>query len=299
MKKKTSIALQSYLMLLLPIIGFCAFSVYPIIWTFKWSLYSYSGIPSKAIFIGFENFKNILTTDFTYWKMWINTLIFAICKIPFEMIIAMFTALLLSKKLKAKGLFRSIYFLPNVISIAVIGLIFSNMFSPFGFINTSLVKMGLISEGFDWYSTKASAITVLVIASIWNTFGVNVMYFMAALSNVSEDVYEAATVDGAGRITTFFKITLPLIAPVMQTILLLSLIGTLGVNELILVLTGGAPGGETFSVMSYVTRKFVPGFATDTVLPLGYGCAMSLLTTIILTAIAIAYNKFSEKMKNI
>ena len=297
--RKTKIAIQCYLMLLLPIIGFCVFTIYPVAWTFRWSLYSYSGIPSQARFIGFDNFKTILTEDFTYWKMWLNTLIYGIYKIPIEMIIAMLAALFLNKKIKGKGGFRAIYFLPNVISVAIIGLIFSNMFSPFGIVNSMLEKMGIIAEPINWFSTKARAMSVLVIASIWNTFGINVMYFLAALSNVSEDIYEAAEIDGAGKITTFFKITIPLITPVMQTIFLLSLIGTLGVNDIILVLTGGAPGGETFSVMSYVTRKFVPGFATDTVLPLGYGCAMSLMTTIILTSVALIYNKLSSRLKNI
>lgn len=291
---------QCYLMLILPIIGFVVFTTYPILWTFRFSLYAYTGVPSQTRYIGMENFIKMFCEDFTYWKTWGNTLLYALCKIPFEIAVSMVLALILkNKSIKGSNFFRTMYYLPVVISSVIIGLIFSNLFSYFGAINTLLMRFGLIKENIDWFSTKGSAYAVLVISGIWNTFGTNVMYIFAALTNVSEDVYEAADLDGAGRFTKFFRITLPLIAPVFQTILLLSLVGTLSINEFILVLTGGGPGGKTFTVMSYLTQKFLPGFTTDAIPQLGYGCAMSVLTTIIFAVVAIVYNKFTAKMKEL
>lgn len=291
-------AFWCYIMIALPTIGFFVFQIYPILWTFKWSFFSYYGAESTARFIGLDNFKTFFTQDFTYWKAWGNTLLFAIAKIPAEMIISMLVALALNKQLKGSGFFRSMYFLPTIISVAIVGLILSNMFSYNGFINHILIKLGFIEENIDWFADKTHAMTMIVAGSIWSTFGTNVLYILAALSNVPEELYESARVDGAGSIRQFFSITLPLILPTFQVILLLSIVGTLSINEYIIVLTNGGPYGATHSVMSYLYTKFVPGFAEGSV-QLGYGCALSLVTTIIFAVVAIVYNKLSEKMKTI
>lgn len=234
-----------YLMLAIPVIGFLVLQVYPILWTFKWSFFSYYGVDQTARFIGLDNFKTFFTQDFTYWKAWGNTLLFAVIKMPIELSLAMLIALILNKKLRGTGLFQAIYFLPHIISTAIIGLILSSMFSYSGIINNMLVKIGLISENIDWFATKGSAVVMIVAGSIWSTFGVNVMYLLAALATVPEDVYESASIDGASSARKFFSITLPLIAPVFQTILLLSLLGSL-----MFIKTGGITIYATFKVLS-------------------------------------------------
>jgi len=301
-KKKKFIGSEAfwcYLMIAIPVIGFVVLHVYPIFWTFKWSFFSYYGVESTAKFIGLDNFKTFFTQDFTYWKAWGNTLIFALIKMPVEITFAMLLALALNKKMKGAGMFRAMYFLPNIISVAIVGLILSNMFSYNGIINNLFVKSGLLNENIDWFADKWHAFAMIIIGSVWSTFGVNVMYLLAALATVPEELYESAEIDGASKMRRFFSITLPLIAPVFQTILLLSLIGSLSVNEYIIVLTNGGPHGQTNTVMSYLYTKFVPGFADSANPQLGYGCAMSLVTTIIVACIAIFYNKFSNKMKNL
>lgn len=298
-KRKSNIALQCYVMIALPLLGFIVFSVYPILWSFRWSMFSYNGAASTARFIGLENFVTLFTTDPTYWRMWGNTLLFAFCKMPLEIILAMSIALLLNQRFKLTGFFRSVFYLPSVVSVAIIGLIFSNMFNHYGIINAFLLKLGVITENIDWFSYTHTAFATIVIASVWNTFGINVMYLLAALSNVPNEIYESVTIDGASRARKFFSVTLPMIAPVFRTILLLSLIGTLGANDIVLTLTSGSPGGTTNTVMSYVTKRFVPGFTEDAKPALGYGCSMSIMTTIILSTIAIAYNKFSKKMNQL
>ena len=289
--------LQAYLMLSPQIIGFLLFSIYPLMWAIRLSWYFYNGIDAQTRFTGWENFIKLFA-DETYWKALGNTFLFFVMKFPLEIPLALFLAILLSKKLKGVGFFRTMYYMPHVISVAITALVFSNMFSYFGFINGWLQKINLIDIPVEWFGSKLLSMLVLVLADTWRSFGVNVMYFMAAIQNVPQDVYEAAKIDGAGKFTTFFRITLPLIAPVMQVILMLSIIGTLGTNELVLVLTNGAPGGTTHTVKSYIFQNYAPGMA-DMNVNIGYGCAMSLVTGLILAGITMTYMKISEKMKNI
>lgn len=287
-----------YLFLACPIIGFLVFSVYPILWTFRWAFYSYHGVKSKAAFVGLRNFIALFTTDLTYWKTWLTTIEFALLKVPAELVLAMILALILSRNIKGKGFFRSAYYLPCVLSVAIIGVIMSNLFGYFGIINYFLIKLGIIKEGIDWFATKGSSMAVLVIGSIWNTFGTNVLYLMAALSNVPKELYESAAIDGANRRQSFFKITLPMIMPVFKTILLLAVIGTLGTNEYVLVVCNAAPAGKTNTVMSYMTQQFVPGFAgLDP--SIGYGCAMGVITSILFMVIAFAQNKLNNKLDSL
>ena len=288
---------QCYLLLAPEIIGILVFTLYPILWAAQKSWFYYTGVDALQRFVGWENFIGVFK-DPQYWSTWLTTLKFMFYKLPIELPLAMIIALVLNQKLKGSGFFRSMYFMPNVISIAIIGLIFSNMFDYFGFINSWLMKFGIIESEISWMSSTGGAMTVLIIGAIWNTFGINVMYFIAALSNVPEEMYEAAKLEGAGNFTTFFKITLPMMAPVMQTIILLALNGSLHTSDYILVTTNGAPGGTTFTVMSYIVNQFVPGFAANDV-NLGYGCAMSLVTSVFMCLFAVAYMKLSKRMENV
>lgn len=281
-----------YVMLLPAIIGFCVFTIIPMLWAISLAWTHYDMISMR--FVGWENFK-ILFNDTSYWKALGNTFMYALMKMPVELSLALLMALLLNRKLKCKGLFRGIYYLPQVISTALIALTFSNLFSHFGVINSVMQEVGIISKPIDWFDNKFTAMVVIVLADIWKSFGVNVLYFIAALANVPEDVYEAARIDGASNIQCFFKITIPMIAPVLQIVLMLSLIGTLHINEMILVMTNGGPGGSTYSVYSYIFQNYAPGLTAGSV-NVGYGCAMSIVTGIILAMITGAYMKYSAKL---
>lgn len=288
-----------YLMLALPIIGFCVFTVYPIIYCARWSFYTYSGIKSQAVFVGLRNYISIMTTDLTYWKTWLTTIEFALLKVPVELSLALMLALVLKKGMKGAGFFRAVYYMPNVISVAIIGVIMSNLFGYFGIVNYALEKIGVIADGYDWFASKGSALVVLALGSVWNTMGVNVMYFISALANIPDDVYESAAIDGASGAQVFFKITLPLLMTVGRVVLLLSINGTLHVAEYILTVCNAAPAGATNTVMSYMMKQFTPGFAESANPPIGYGCAMGFINTFIYSAIGIGYNKLSAKFDQV
>lgn len=295
-------AAQCYAMIATQIIGFLTLSIYPIIWTFRWCTFFYDRVPSNTRFVGLQNFITLFTKDPSYWRGWITTFEFSLLKIPIEIPLALFLAVLLARKgLKGRGFYRAMYYMPVVISAAIVGLIFSSIFDSRGIINAWLVNLGFIEKMTDigWFGKRATALGVLVGSSIWHTFGTNVIYFVAALSNVDESLYESATLDGANKWQSFWHITLPGIAPVLQTILMLSIIGTLGTNDFVLMMTNGAPGGQTHTVMSYMTSKYTPGFADTTTPNIGYGSAASIVTAIIFASISIAYNKLSGKMNTV
>ncbi len=297
-RRKKKMALDCYLLLAIPIIGVLVFTLYPIIWVFRWSFYNYNGVPSYTSFVGWENFKTIFTVDMTYFKTWITTLEFVIMKVPFEIFIAMLLSVILYKGLKGSVFFRTMYFLPHLIGTAIVGLIFSNMFGTFGIINGVLLKHGIISEAVQWFGHKGTAMVILVLASTWQSIGINILYILSALTNVPGEVYEAARIDGANGIREFFSITLPLIAPVFQRILLLALVGTLATGELMIVLTNGAPANSTLTVMAYLTKTFLPGFAESATPEIGYGCAMSAVTTILFAVIGVTFNKVTSRISD-
>ena len=285
---------KCYLLLAPQIIGFFVFSLYPILWAARYSFYFYDGVSINTRFTGLENFIKLFG-DSTYWRTWVTTLKFAVCKLPIELALAMCLALAVSRKrTKFPGFFRTIYFLPHIISVAIVALVFSNLFDPFGFINSVLMKLGIINRPIEYLTTIPGAFTIMISADIWMNMGVNTLYFIAALSNVDKDIYEAADLDGCIGIGRFFKITLPLILPVTQIVCLLAIKGVLGTGMLVYLLTGGAPGGGTHTVNSYILQQYVPGFASGSP-NLGYGSAMCIVTSAITAVISFIYMKLSNK----
>lgn len=284
-----------YLMIAPAILGFFILTLYPMIWSARYSFYSYTGVPSETRFLGIENYIKLFC-DPGYWKAWLTTLEIAIIQMPISYILGLLIATMLVGNRKGANFFRSAYYLPAVVGTAIVGLVFSNLFEYFGPVNIILSKLGLIDKNVDWFTNKGTAIATIVTANVWHSLGTQVLYFMAALSTVPKELYESADVEGAGTVTKFFKITIPMIAPTLQILLMLSIVNTLGMNETILVMTNGAPAGSTYTIESYITSRVVPGFGV--VANLGYSSAMCIIKSIIVAGISIAYNKFSDKMKN-
>lgn len=286
--------LQCYLLIALPIIGFFVFTCYPMLWAASKSLFYYNDVPSETKFVGLENYITLFK-DTRYWESWITTFKFALLKLPIEIPGALITATILSKKIKGATIFRTIYFVPSVLSVVIVGVLFTSLFDYFGVINGALMNLGIIETEIDWFANTSTSLVVLALGSCWITFGINVVYFSGALSNVSEDLYEAADIDGANAIIKFFKITLPSIMPVFVVLLLLAINGTLQQGEYIITMTGGEPAGTTHTVGSYMIKSFLPGFASGSP-NLGYGSAMSIVSSAIFCIIAIIYTKLSNKL---
>lgn len=281
-----------YMLLILPLIGFFVFNIYPICWQLHKAFFRYNGVDSYTKFVGWDNFIKIFTVNKKFWQSYLVTLQFAIIKVPIELTIAFILASILSKSfIKAKSFFRAVYYLPVLLSAVLIGVIYSNMFGYFGAFNDILMKLHIINEPIDFFKSKWVTMSSLIGTHVWNNFGTNVLYFLAALANIPKDCYEAAYLDGASGFTITRKITLPLMGPVLSTILLLSFLGTLGVGEFIYMTSNGAPAGSTTTVQMYML-DFMPGFASGAV-EMGYASALSFVISIISVITSFSFKKLS------
>ena len=292
--------IQEILMITPMTIGFLLFSVYPIIWVLRWSFFKYNGY-SEPVFVGLGNFIRVFSRDTAYWNSLKNTFLIAGMKMIFEIPLALVLAVLLNNKIKGSSFFRVVFFLPSVFSIAVVGLIFSILFGAYnGIVNAILKNIGLITQNISWFSDKGHAMFVIILVSLWTTFGLNMIYFLMGLQNISKSLYECASIDGANEVQQFFYITMPLVAPILQLVLMLSVLGTMKMTDLILVLTNGAPGGSTEVVMTYIFKYFFSyGESAAMEVQFGYASSMAVVTAVILGIVTLIYLKVSKKMQEV
>ena len=292
--------IQEILMITPMTIGFLLFSVYPIIWVLRWSFFKYNGY-SEPVFVGLGNFIRVFSRDPAYWNSLKNTFLIAGMKMIFEIPLALVLAVLLNNKIKGSSFFRVVFFLPSVFSIAVVGLIFSILFGAYnGIVNAILKNIGLITQNISWFSDKGHAMFVIILVSLWTTFGLNMIYFLMGLQNISKSLYECASIDGANEVQQFFYITMPLVAPILQLVLMLSVLGTMKMTDLILVLTNGAPGGSTEVVMTYIFKYFFSyGESAAMEVQFGYASSKAVVTAVILGIVTLIYLKVSKKMQEV
>ena len=287
---------QSLLLISPQLAGFFVFSLYPVIWLFKYSLYDFDGITEK--FAGLENFVRIFTRDSAYWLSVLNTIIIAYGKLIVEIPLALIVALALSAPgTKLKKLFSVGFYLPKITGVAVNCMIFTFLFSTFnGTVNNALMHLHIISEPINWFATKQTALLVIILESLWSGFAANVLLFMAGVQNISDDVLEAAQIDGANTFQTFIKITLPMLAPVIKTVLMLAMVNGMKIMNEVLLLTNGGPAGTTDVVMLRIYKQF---FDNTLVPQYGYGSAMGVVTTFIIGILTVIYLKISKKADSV
>lgn len=284
---------QAYSMILLQLIGFFVFSIYPIFWVFRYAFYDYDGI--HATFCGLENFVRAFTRDSLYWESLLNTFIIAYGKLIIEIPLAFLVALALtSGKVKFKRFFMVGFYLPKVTGIAVNCLVFSFLFASFnGPVNNILQSLGLIEKSINWLGETGTAFIVIMAESIWTGFSINMLYFMAGISGVSTDCIEAAKIDGANGFQIFSKITLPLLTPVLRTITMLAMVNGMKSYENVMLLTNGGPANSTNVTMLYLYKLY---FESETSVPqYGYAAALGVITTVIIAGITVIYLRTTKK----
>lgn len=285
---------QAVLMLAPMLVGFLLFTYVPILYILRYAFYNSNGF--RETFIGMANFSRLFS-DSAYWNSILNTFILTFGKLAVEIPLALLLAVLLNRGRKGTGIFRITFFMPTVISAAISGLIFSLMFASFnGTINGILQTAGVISQPISWFSQKGTALFVIGFASVWNNFGINMIFFLMALQSVPQELYECADLDGANAIQRFFKITLPMIGPTFQVVLLNAIVGSMKMADIVLSTTNGQPGGKTEVVMTYVFKYF---FGYDgRAIEIGYASSMALVTAVILALTSFIYMRSTKKLGN-
>lgn len=278
------------------IVLLAAFVIYPLCWVLRYVFYDYDGL-HQAKFIGLENFVRLFTRDPDYWKSVWNTFVYAGAKLVVTIPLSFLLAVLLNSKLRGQSLFRGIIFMPTIISTAVMSLVFYFMFNSYnGIVNQMLMKAAVIDFPIDWFGRDMAMVTAVLVAA-WGAVGNYMIYFLAGLQTVPEEMYEVARLDGANAFQTLIYVVLPLLAPVLQTVLMLAIITALKGFESIMVLTGGGPAGATDVMYLYVYRVFFPTQGEAAFVPqYGYGSAVAVVTAVITGVITLIYLRASRKM---
>lgn len=288
--------IQSYLMVAGTVLGVVIFVALPLAWVLRWSLVKYKGYGNvKYVFL--DNFKRLfdMSKSALYWQSVKNTFVFAIGKLLVEIPLALVTAFILTRKIRFRNFFRAMYFMPSMISVAIMGVVFNYLFNhQQGVINNIIEALG--GSRIMWFSNGTTAMLMLMIASIWQNFGLNMLFFMTGLQSIDPAMYEAATVDGASNTRQFFQITIPLLGPVLQMVLMNAILGSLKVTDLVLTFTDGKPNGATEVMMTYVYKIF---FGTGTAMDYGFGAATTFVTAIILSIVTVIYLRSTKKSADI
>lgn len=293
----TKATIQSYLMIAGTVLGMIIFVVIPLLWIMRWCLFSYKGFGTVK-FVGLKNFIRVFSsTSSKYWLSVGNTFVFAIGKLLVEIPLALVLAFILTKKIRGRDFFRSVFFMPSMLSIAVIGVVFTYLFNHNqGVVNSAIRLLG--GDGVKWFSGGTSAMIMLMIASIWQNFGINMLFFMTGLQAIPPEMYEAASIDGASNTRQFLTITIPLLGPVLQMVLMNAILGSLKVTDLVLTLTNGKPSGKTEVMMTYIYKKFF-GDGGASGLDFGYGAALTVVTAVILGIVTLIYLRATKKSSDV
>ena len=269
--------------LLFPIILiFLIFMVYPIIASFILSFQRYKyGIYT---FIGLNNYKRLLT-DPIFGAALTNNLIYLIIQVPIMISLALVLANLLNNKfLVGKGFLRVSFFFPAVTALVAYALVFKLLLNTnYGFINYMLTAVHL--PAVDWLNRPISAKASIIISMTWRWTGYNIIILLAGLQGISEDIYEACSIDGANAFQKFWKITLPLMKPIILFCVITSTIGTLQLFDESYILTGGGPDNATISIVHYLYNT------AFRFMDFGYASAISYVLVIIIAIFSVIQYK--------
>ncbi|MFD3584580.1 carbohydrate ABC transporter permease [Streptomyces sp. NPDC058683] len=250
------------------ILLYAGFTLWPLIATVYYSFFDWSGTGPLDQFVGGDNYRRLLS-DPLFWQAVVNTLLFAVGTTLIKLPLSLLAALVLTRKwLRGKKVLRTVFFAPLIIPVAMAGLVFTYLLNPSnGALNSALHGLGLTDGTTDVFADRWTAMLALILISVWQVFGQYMIYWMAALQNVPDELYEAAALDGAGEWQKLTRITLPMIRPVAVVIVMLALVNAMHVFGLVVTLTGGGPGTSTYVVSYFIYRQ---AFGS---LPFAYGYA--------------------------
>lgn len=243
--------------------------------------------PTHRYFVGLKNYIDLLT-DPDFWEVFRNTAVFAVGSMILELIVGMVGALLMNKATKAVGLVRTAVLIPWAIPGIIIAYLFSFMFNgELGVVNSIIHALGG-SGTFSWLTHPWSAMLVIILADTWKQFPYISLMLLAGLQTIPADVYEAAKVDGAGKVYTFFHVTLPNLKGILLIVLLFRTMGAVRIFDIIFGITGGGPANSTSSLL-YRAYQYL---FVD--MNFGKGSAMSTIVTIIILILSVVYIKVMD-----
>ncbi|TCZ73190.1 sugar ABC transporter permease [Paenibacillus albiflavus] len=266
---------------------YVVFVFVPILVSFYYSLAEWTGIGTPK-FIGFQNYVEMFTNDSIFWPSVYRTLIFALFSVG-EIPIVLWIAILMTRYLRRPNFLISSYFLPVILSVVVVGQLWSTIYNPAslgGMLNKVLIGLGLESWTHAWLSDPKFAMYAIYFVALWQYLGYHILIQFTGIQGVPKEIYEAARIDGAEGFTADRYITIPLVMPIIKISIVLAVIGSLKAFDMIMVMTAGGPAHATDVIsthmynMSFLSQKY------------GYGSAISsflvvecLVATVLLNAL--------------
>ncbi|MDC7235553.1 MAG: sugar ABC transporter permease [Spirochaetales bacterium] len=264
---------------------FTLFTIVPVLMSLTYSFTDWNIMRmDEPEFRGLLNYQRIFA-DPIFIRSMMNTLLFAFSTTALKTLFGLGLAVLLIKKVPGNGLFRTLFYLPCVLSATVIGVLFKAILTETGLLNNGLQLLGLGFLGRDWLSSYGTAMLSVIYIESWMWSGFNMMIFIAGLQAIPSDYMEVALIEGAGRIKRFFHVTLPLLIPAFTVVVTLSMAGGLRVFELVYVLTNGGPGFDTQVMNTYSFRAFSQGL-------LGESAAASIVLAAVVVTISFMLNRY-------
>lgn len=276
-----------------PFINYLLFSLYPNAMAIFYSLLKWDGI-SPPEFIGLKNYFTMISDKYV-WRALSHNLVLMVTVPPLTIIISLALSYILAfRAFKGSSFYRVLYYMPNVLSSVVIAILWSFIYDgDIGLLNGVLKLTGIDIGNYYWLAHKETALLCMVAPSVWTGVGLYVVIFTNAMRSIPKSLFESAILDGAGHITRFFKITVPLISGVVRIGIIFMLIGSLKGFETIMVLTNGGPGGATDVIGLYM---FNIAFGLDQPVHLyGYASSIGMFLFIILVSLRLAIDKFIVK----
>ena len=277
-----------YLFLVPGLVVFGAFILWPLIASLYYSTLDWTGFGKSSVFVGLDNYRELLRDPF-FLSAFGRSFLFTFATVPFQMVLALVLAIILNNKLlKLSTLFRTLIFLPVVSPVAVIGIVWVLMLSPFnGPVNEMLTGLHLVSRAVDFLGSPQIVLWTLAGIYVWKWTGVTLVYWLAALQTVPDELYEAARLDGVKPWQTLIYMVLPIVAPFAVVIGLISAIAAMNVFPLIQATTGGGPFFSSEVMEVYIFRTaFAP--ASGQFPRLGYASAAGVLFGLALMILTLA-----------
>lgn len=275
-----------YFFLMPWLIGLAVFTIIPICTSLYLSFTQYS-ILNSPVFIGLDNYKNMLT-DQKFLKSLVVTFKFVFIGVPVKLVVALFIAMLLNKNIRGVGAYRALYYVPSLFGSSVaVSILWRQLFNKTGLVNTLLAKIGI--EGMNWIATPSTSLYTLILLTVWE-FGSSMLIFLAALKQIPADLYDSAAIDGAGRYHKFINVTIPMITPMILFNLIMQFINAFQSFNSAYIISGGT-GGPLDSTLLYSLYLYQKGFSF---FQMGYASALAWILLLIIAVMTLIQFKLSK-----
>jgi multiple sugar transport system permease protein len=284
MVRRIRAGVPGYVLIAPAMLATVVFLLLPMVVSGYWSLTEYNGV-RPPVFVGLQNYADLLT-DPRFLRTIQNTVFFVVMGMGIGPLLGLGSALLLNNAVRLRGLFRTAFFLPTMVSLVAVATVWKMLYQEQGLINDLLGLFGL--PGHAWLNDATTALPAVVVTSIWQGFGFETVVFLAALQSIPREYYDAGRVDGAGTWALFRHVTLPGLRPTLLFVYIIGIIGSFQVFDQIFVMTQGRPGVSTRTIVYDLVDEFQR-------LNLGTASAIAYLLLVILAFLSYLQFRFFEE----